>query len=208
MTALVGAAGLLVGVLGGAGIRWLLARLRRGTVVRPGPVEATAAVVTAIGAVVSWPGPFVVLVLWCGLLGVAAGTVDVCHHRLPDALTLPAIPVTCAIAAGTWWAAADSASVVRAVTAGVVLGVVFAAPALLAPGAMGWGDVKLSVALGIATGLLGWETVLTAVTLAFVTAAVVAVGGIAAGRWTTRTALPFGPFLLFGGWAAVLLAVA
>lgn len=207
MTVLVGAAGLLVGALGGRGIRWLLARLRRGTVVRPGPVEATAAVVTAIGAVVSWPGPFVVLVLWCGLLGVAAGTVDVRHHRLPDALTIPAIPVTLAITAGTYWAAPDSGSLVRAPLAGVLVGVVFAAPALLATGAMGWGDVKLSVSLGVATGLLGWETVLTAVASAFLTAAVVALGGIAAGRWTTRTALPFGPFLLFGGWAAVLLAV-
>lgn len=206
MTALVGTAGLLVGALGGAGIRRLLAQLRRGTVVRPGPLEAIAAVVTAIGAAVSWPGPLLPLVLWCGLLGVAGSAVDVRHHRLPDALTLPAIPVTTAIVIGTCWAAPASGSIVGALTAGVVVGALFAVSALLAPGAMGWGDVKLSVSIGMAAGLIGGQTVLAAVALAFLTAAVVALGGIAAGRWTTRTALPFGPFLLFGGWAALLSA--
>lgn len=206
MTALVGAAGLLVGALCGAWIRRLLAQLRRGTVVRPGPLEAITAVVTSIGASVSWSGPLLPLVLWCGLLGVAGSVVDVRHHRLPDALTLPAIPVTIAIVVGTCGVAPGSGSIAAALIAGLVVGALFALPALLARGAMGWGDVKLSVSIGVATGLVGVETVLIAVFLAFLTAAVVALGGIVAGRWTTRTALPFGPFLLFGGWAALLWA--
>lgn len=207
MTALVGAAGLVVGGLCGAVIRWLLARLRRGTVVRPGPLESAAAVVTAIGAAVGWPSPVLPLVLWCGLLGVACSAVDIRHHRLPDALTLPAIPFTTAIVVGICWAAPASGSIGRALIAGVVVGGVFAVPALLAPGAMGWGDAKLSVSIGVATGMIGVETVVIAVALAFAAAAVVALGGIAAGRWTTRSAVPFGPFLLFGGWAALLGAV-
>lgn len=208
MTALVGTAGLLLGAGGGAGIRWLLARLRRGTVVRPGPLEAITAVVTALGVAISWPGPLVPLVLWCGLLGVACGAVDVRHHRLPDALTLPAIPVTIVIVAATCWVAPVSGSIARALIAGVLVGGLFAVPALLAPGAMGWGDVKLSVSIGVAAGMVGWDTVLIAIFLGFVTAAVVALGGITTGRWTTRTALPFGPFLLFGSWAALVWAAA
>ncbi|MEL6772993.1 MAG: prepilin peptidase [Bacteroidota bacterium] len=62
-----------------------------------------------------------------------------------------------------------------------------------APG-FGWGDVKLAVPLGL---VLGWS-VLWALYLAVVLAALVAVSGLAMGRLTRRSLIPFAPFILGG----------
>ena len=86
--------GLAAGAAAGRGIRLLLGRLRRGVVLRAGVPEISAAVVTGAGVGLGWPAAVVALVAWAGLLGVALGAVDLVHHRLPDALTLPAIPIT------------------------------------------------------------------------------------------------------------------
>ena len=74
----------LGGVLAGAASRVLLGRLRRGTVVRPGPLEAASGIVAGLGAASSvadgpWP-----LVLWIGVLAVPLAAVDLRHHRLPE----------------------------------------------------------------------------------------------------------------------------
>ena len=82
----------LVGAVAGAAAAWgsrlLLARLRRGVVVRAGTLEVACALITAVGVGLRWPDPMRVLVVWAGLLGVALGVVDLVH-RLPDALTRP-----------------------------------------------------------------------------------------------------------------------
>ena len=88
----------LIAVLGGGGAGWgirlLLARLPRGMVVRAGIIEASAAALTGVGVALTWPGPWTPVVVWAGLLAVGLGAVDIAAHRLPDALTLPAVPLT------------------------------------------------------------------------------------------------------------------
>ncbi|WP_051266370.1 prepilin peptidase [Nakamurella lactea] len=203
-----GAAGLLLGASVGLGIRLLLARLRRGAVLPAGPVEAAAALVTAAAAVIGWGSPLLGLLCWLGLFGVAVSAVDLRHHRLPDVLTLPGALVTVGVVLITARTATAAGSVPRALLAAVVVAAVLAVPALLAPAAMGWGDVKLALALGAATGFVSWQILLIGVCLGFVLAAVVAVGGIAAGRWTAKSSIAFGPFLVAGAWLACLLAAA
>ena len=88
--------------LAGWGIRLLLAGCVGGPF-RPGVLELAAAVLTGIGVALAWPGPLVALVVWARLLGVALGAVDLVHHRLPDALTLPAIPITAAVSRASSW---------------------------------------------------------------------------------------------------------
>lgn len=196
----------MLGGLAGAGIRLLLAGLRRGTVVRPGPVEAASAAITGIGAVATWGSARLAVVVWIGLFAVALGTVDLRHHRLPDALTLPGMVVTAGILLITEWTASDAGSLTGAVLAAVVWAGAFAMIAAVTPANMGWGDVKLVVSLGAATGYLSAATTLLAVCAAFVLAAVVAIIGIIVRSWTARSAIAFGPFLLAGSWLALLLA--
>jgi leader peptidase (prepilin peptidase)/N-methyltransferase len=76
-------------------------------------------------------------------------------------------------------------------------------PLLIYPSGMGMGDVKLALLLGAG---LGWAVVpalFVGLMAAFVAAVVVlARGGLAA----RKTALPFGPFLAFGGLVALFFS--
>src|SRR3954451_2784929 len=111
-------------------MRVLLGRLRRGAVTRPGVLEVTTAAISAAGVLLAWGRPTLGLVLWAGLYGVALSAVDIKHHRLPDALTMPAIPISLAVVALTYWSAPTTGSVLRAGIAGVVVGGAFALPAV------------------------------------------------------------------------------
>jgi prepilin signal peptidase PulO-like enzyme (type II secretory pathway) len=66
---------------------------------------------------------------------------------------------------------------------------------------MGWGDVKLALALGL---ILGWPRALIAVFLAFISGALIGIGLVVTGRRTLRQTMPFGPFLVAGTVAALM----
>ncbi|WP_214408250.1 prepilin peptidase, partial [Pseudonocardia lacus] len=100
----------VVGAAAGWSAGWLarrlLARLRRGVVLRRPWCEAVVAV--SWGAVcLGWaggalPAARVPVLLGLGWLGAAVAAVDLRHRRIPDALTLPALPVAllCALPLG------------------------------------------------------------------------------------------------------------
>ncbi len=196
--------GVAAGAAAGSGIRLLLARLRRGVVLRAGLLESTAAVLTGAGVGLSWPGPVLALVVWTGLLGVALGAVDLVHHRLPDALTLPAIPVTLLLVGITEIAAPATGSIITAMTVAVVLGGAFWALSALVPRAMGLGDVKLVPSLALMTGYVSVAAGVLAVVIAFVLGAVVGLLGMLSRRLSGRSAIPFGPFLVAGCWLVLV----
>lgn len=202
---LVAVIAIMVGALAGRGIRALLATIRRGMVLPAGPPELATAAITVIGAGSAWGTPRLFLVGLAGLLLVALGWIDVVHHRLPDAITLPAIPVAVAVVAVTALAVPGSGSLLRAGLCGLALWVAFGAVARISPRSMGLGDVKLVPTLGILTGYESVASAVVAVGLAFVLGALVAVAGLALRRVTPSSAIPFGPFLLAGCWLALAL---
>lgn len=199
----------LVGGALGAAAAWVgrsvLARLRRGVVLRPPAVEVAGAAVTGLGVALTWPAPTTALVVWAGLLAVVLGAVDIAVHRLPDALTLPAVPITAVLVLGTWAVAPSSGSALTALVAAVVLTGLFAGLALVAPRAMGRGDVKLVPSLAMLTGYLSIPAVLWWLILAFAIGALVALGGLATRRLSLGSAIPFGPCLLAGCWSVLAL---
>src|SRR6478609_4275040 len=200
-----GLVGALAGALAGWGIRLLLARLRRGARFRAGVLELSAAALTGIGVALSWPGPLVPLVIWAGLLGVALGAVDLACHRLPDALTLPAIPITAAVIAGVELVRPGTGSPVTGIVVAVLGTGLFWGLSALAPRAMGLGDVKLLPSLALLTGYLSVATALLAVVIAFVLGALVALVGLALRRLSMTSAIPFGPCLLAGCWLVLAI---
>ncbi len=204
-TALAGAVGLVVGGVAGIGVRILLARIRRGVPCRPGPIEGACAALTGAGAALTVRCPLIVLTVWVGLLLVGLGTVDFLAHRLPDVLTLPAVPITALLVTITELVAPGTGNLLRSVLAGAVLAAGFALLALLAPRAMGRGDVKLVPTIGLAAGYLSWSAVIVAVMAAFVLAALVSLVGIATRRLRASSTIAFGPFLLLGCWLVLVL---
>lgn len=68
-------------------------------------------------------------------------------------------------------------------------------------GGMGGGDVRLAGMLGL---FLGWRLLLLALLWSFVGGALVSLLLLASGRVTRKDAIPFGPFMAVGGWAAAI----
>jgi leader peptidase (prepilin peptidase)/N-methyltransferase len=139
-----------------------------------------------------------------GALGVALSAIDIAVHRLPDRLTLPAYPVLITLLAVAAAIGHDGGALVRALLGGVVLAVGYLLLALLRPGQLGGGDVKLAGLAGLALGWLGWPALLTGAALGFVLSAVVSLVLLAARRLSLHSAICFGPFLLGGALLVVL----
>jgi len=76
---------------------------------------------------------------------------------------------------------------------------------LIAPGAMGFGDVRLSAYLGWHLGWLGLLHVPVGLFLGFLYGAVAGVAMIVVKRAGRKTSLPFGPFMAAGAMTAVLV---
>lgn len=201
LPALCGAA---AGATVGWGIRVLLAGLRRGAALRPGVAEAACALVTGAGLGLAWGSPLVGMVVWAGWLGVTLGAVDVGHHRLPDAITLPAIPVTLAVVGVTEWLRPDAGSYVTALVVAAAMTGVFWLLAVVTPRGMGQGDVKLVPSLALMTGYVSVAAAVLGVVVAFVLGAGWALVGLASRRMTMKSAIPFGPFLLAGCWLVLV----
>lgn len=163
----------------------------------PGVELATA----GLFALIAWHFGFELelpVFLYLGAIAVALTLIDLDHHRLPNAIVVPAYPVLLlaftAIAAidGDWW------SLLRAVIAGAALFAFYLLAALIYPAGMGLGDVKLAGVVGIALGWVGWGALIVGAFSAFLVGAVVGVIVIVTKRGDRKTGIPFGPFMLLG----------
>lgn len=204
----------LAGAAAGAGARRLVARLPRGAPVRPPGCELAVAAAWAVAgglwAAGALPGAWLPTLLGLGWLAAALGAVDLLRRRLPDALTLPALPVAVLLVAPL------GADAVRRGIAGAALALV--AHALVrrcAPGALGGGDVKLAGPLGAVVAAGSPAALVPAAVLAAVLTALLGLASLRPGR--ARPAgpgpppgrppghgVPHGPSMLLAAWAVTL----
>jgi leader peptidase (prepilin peptidase)/N-methyltransferase len=134
------------------------------------------------------------------MLLLPLGFIDLEHHLLPDALTLPGIVLGLAGSlAGGLVPLLDSA-VGMLVGAAVPYAVIVVYRWLRGVEGMGLGDVKLLAMIG---AFLGWRGVLLTLGLAATAGALLGLALIGLGRGRRDTELPFGTFL--AGAAAVVL---
>src|SRR5215472_5302734 len=115
-------------------------------------IELSTAVVLALLLGRFGGQPDVVAFGFFGVLGVALGAIDIATQRLPDPLTLPAYPILIILLTGAALASHDFAALVRALLGGLALAGAFLLLALVRPGKLGGGDIKLA---GIAALALG-----------------------------------------------------
>lgn len=163
------------------------------------------AAVCALLAAVCGRRPELAVWLLAVPFAVLLAAVDWRVQRLPDVLTLPlaaGVTVLLGVAAllpgaGGGWA--------RALVGGAVLGGAYFVLFLINPRGLGFGDVKLAVALGVALGWYGWQVLFVAAFLGFLLAAGYGVALMLAGRAGRGTAIPLGPFMVLGGLGGVLL---
>ncbi len=148
--------------------------------------------------------PDVVAFAFFGVLGVALAAIDIAVQRLPDPLTLPAYPILVTLLTGAAIAGHDYSALLRALLGGVVLATAYLVLALVRPGQLGGGDIKLAGIAGLALGWLGWPALIAGAALGFALAAIASLALLAARRVTLHSAICFGPFLIGGALLAML----
>jgi leader peptidase (prepilin peptidase)/N-methyltransferase len=193
----------LTGAIAGAGGAIVLRRLPRGV---PVPVSVCAVAVAVLWAAVSeraseglpvWWWPVPLILSWAGVLLAAA---DLIARRLPDALTLPAYPVVALLLGAAAVAAGNTDALARATAGALLWAGGYAAVRLVAPAALGGGDVKLAGSLGALAAATSWSGLLLAVLAANLIT--VTIAGPA--RLLGYREVPHGPAMLAAAWLVVL----
>jgi len=179
-----------------------------GTVLGPptGAVELLAATVVAMLALHAPSGWVLAAWCWVGLLGVALAIVDAAVHRLPDPLTVAAALGALLLLSMAAVTTGDYPALLRALLSGLGLGAVYLVPILAGSTGMGRGDGQLALAIGVCLGWVSIAAVLTATIAAVLLAGLYVAVMLLGGHLGRRDAVAYGPFMLFGTLAAVLLA--
>ncbi|WNM29903.1 prepilin peptidase [Streptomyces sp. Li-HN-5-11] len=168
-------------------------------------VTTVTAVVCAALAAATGPRPEAVVWLLVAPFGVLLALVDHRVHRLPDLLTLPLAAATAALLGLAALLPAAAGSWPTALLGGLALGAAYFVLFLLNPAGMGFGDVKLALALGAALGWYGWPVLIAGGFAGLVYGAVYGLALVVLGRARRGSAIPLGPFMLGGALTGLLL---
>ncbi|NUK23695.1 prepilin peptidase [Streptomyces lunaelactis] len=167
-------------------------------------IASVTAVVCALLAAAVGARPELVVWLLLAPAGVLLALVDFTAHRLPDVLTLPLAAVVLVLlgvaallpdAGGSW---------TSALLGSLILGAGYFVLFVISKG-FGFGDVKLALVLGAVLGWYGWAIVLIGTFAGYLLGALCGISLILVGRADRKARIPFGPFLLAGTFATVLL---
>jgi leader peptidase (prepilin peptidase)/N-methyltransferase len=168
------------------------------------------------------PAAFWLLLAACAYFAVVAvrlTVIDIRQHLLPNRIVFPSYGVAGALllAAVLALAVVDPSGVpdgaarlfgvpaLRIVAGGAVLWLFYFVLRAVYPPGMGFGDVKLAGVLGLYLGYLGWTHVFAGTFAAFLLGGLWSIGVLALRRGSLKSAIPFGPFMLAGAAAAMLL---
>jgi leader peptidase (prepilin peptidase)/N-methyltransferase len=139
-------------------------------------------------------GLLVALTAWFAVLTLLLAT-DLDQRILPDVITLPLIPIAAVLLLlGVNPLVAGDEAPAIAIAIVVPLGL-YLLSIPFGAGALGLGDVKLLVSVGLVGGM---ERTVTGLFAGAILAGVVLVVLLAARRITLKTYVPFGPFLIIG----------
>ncbi len=147
------------------------------------------------------------LVGWLALAPVAVllAVVDRRVHRLPDPLTLPLAALAVLLLGGAALLPGHAGSWTAGLLGGLALGGFYLLLFLINPNGMGFGDVKLALALGVALGWYGWTVLFVGGFAGFLFGAAYGLALVLLRRAGRRTGIPFGPFMIAGALTGVLL---
>jgi len=214
----------LLGVLVGGYLPGVIERVPAGEPVLVGPggssgpvhrldrqslpiIAVTAVVFALLGARFGFSAELPAF-LYGAAAGIALAAIDLTHHRLPNALTLPSYVIAGGLLGLAALVRGELGPFLRALAGMAVLYALYYLLMLIYPAGMGFGDVKLAGVVGLYLGWLGWAEVIIGGFLGFVIGALAGLGLMAAGRATRKSALPFGPAMLLGALIAVLAGTA
>jgi leader peptidase (prepilin peptidase)/N-methyltransferase len=154
-----------------------------------------------VAAGLGWAVPaYLALTFICVVLAV----IDARTRLLPNRITYPAFPVMLSLLLLASVGLGDLGRLGRGLLAAIAVGGLFLVLALISPGGMGLGDVKLAPTLGLALGWLSWGAVAVGVFAGFLLGGLAGLVAIALLGLTRKSLLPFGPWLVTGALLGVL----
>ncbi|WP_409236959.1 prepilin peptidase [Streptomyces sp. PA5.6] len=173
----------------------------------PRTSATTAATALVCAALAATTGTRPELAVWLLLapVGVLLTLVDFTVHRLPDVLTLPLAAASLALLGAVTLVPEQAGSWRTALYGSCALAAAYFLLFLINPNGMGFGDVKLALALGAVLGWYGWGVLLIGTFAGFLLASLYGAALVVVRRASRKTAIPFGPFLIGGAFVGLLL---
>ncbi|GAB3445348.1 hypothetical protein GCM10027517_26070 [Phycicoccus ginsengisoli] len=154
-----------------------------------------------VGGTAAWAAlPTYLAFAW---LAVALVWIDADVHRLPDGLVLPAYPVLLVLVAVASAGMGQWQPLVRALACMAGLYALYFVLALVSPGSLGFGDVKLSGLIGLVLGWLGLGAVVMGTLAGFLVGGLVALVMLVGRRVGLRSHIAFGPAMVVGALVGV-----
>lgn len=130
------------------------------------------------------------------VLGVQLARIDFSLHLLPNPLVLFLAFGGLSLFLASVFAESQWASLLRALAGAAILFVIYLILALISPGAIGMGDVKLAGPVGLYLGYLGWTHLMYGGLLGFVLNGVVALLVVRGNRAERASEVAHGPSML------------
>lgn len=142
--------------------------------------------------------PFALLLTWSL---IAMSFIDIDHHLLPDAITLPMLWLGLFLSLFSIYTDSHTA-IIGAISGYLSLWTVYQL-FKLATGkeGMGFGDFKLLALFG---AWLGWQALPLIILLSSLVGAVIGIAMIVFGKRDAAQPIPFGPYLAAAGWLALI----
>lgn len=146
----------------------------------------------------------IVAFLYLASISLVLALIDIDVHRLPNVIVLPAYIVGPALLGAASLLLGDTSGLVRGGIGLLALGALYLLLAVIRPGGMGMGDVKLAGVLGFFLGWLGWDALVVGAIGGFLLGGLYGVVLLAARRARAQDGVPFGPWMLGGAWVGIL----
>ena len=144
----------------------------------------------------------IVLVAFLYLAGisVALAMIDLDTHTLANKVLLPAYPVAAVLLTAAALVAGEPDRLLTAIVGSAALFGLYLALALISPGGMGLGDVKLAGVVGLYLGYLGWAPLIVGAFGAFLFGGMFGLLLLVTRKAKRRSSIPFGPWMLLATW--------
>jgi len=130
---------------------------------------------------------------------------DLRDQRLPNPITYSLVAIALIFGAEAALVSGDWAGFGFAFIWGAIPFVLFLVMVLASRGGVGMGDAKLAAGLGLTAALTSGRLTLSSMAAGFLIGGVFALIKLLRKQATSKTQIPFGPFLLAGFWVAYLL---
>ena len=159
--------------------------------------ESTTRVVAAVLVLAAF--------LYFAAVSIALTGIDLDTHKLPNVIVLPSYIVAAVLLAAACFVVGDFSYLLRAAIGGAALFALYFVMAIVYPGGMGFGDVKLAGVIGLLLGFLGWGTLVVGAFAAFLLGGVFGVALLISRRANRKSGIPFGPWMLAGAWLGIFV---